>query len=141
MLTVANIPTKGSTKESPKDTKTKDQDEIKEKEAIVQVEATDPNYPNFDEKPVKYYRTLGSHSHSSIASHRGFSSQSKRISKDGRSKASYIPNGKFANVKKHFFDLIDPIEEDELTYIWFEHDFITGVTKKLAHSKKTPLQE
>ena len=104
------------------------------------MEATDPNHPGFDEKPVKYYRDLGSNSHSSFASNRGVSSHSKRISKDSRSKHSYSPSGKFIKVKKHFFDLIDPIEEDELTYIWFEHDFLTGTTKKVVHSKKTPSQ-
>ena len=126
---------------SPKDNKAEDKNQIKDKEFVAQVEATDPNHPGFDEKPVKYYRDLGSNSHSSFSSKHGVSSNSKRISKSNKSKASSTRVGKLAPVKDHFVQLLYQHDEDEITYIWFEHDFITGVTKKMAHSKKDYLKQ
>ena len=69
------------------------------------------------------------------------SSQSKRISKSSKTKSSTSAEAKFVRVKDHFLDLLDQHEEDEITYVWFEHDFVTGVTKKLAHAKKANAKE
>ena len=73
---------------------------------------------------------------SSISSKRGVSSQSKRISKSNKSQKTASKEGKLGYVRDQFVDLLYQHDEDDITYLWFEHDFLTGITKKLAHSKK-----
>ena len=141
-VTSKATPSRANTRHAAaKETKTEDKNQIKDKEPIVQVEATDPNHPGFDEKPVTYYRNLGSNSHSSFSSKHGLSSQSKRISKSNKSQKTNPKEGKLDYVRGQFVDLLYQHDEDDITYLWFEHDFISGITKKLAHSKKTYANE
>ena len=96
---------------------------------------------NAEEKKVKYFKHLDKASASSIPDRSGVSSRSKRILKSSKSSLSSSSEGKFAQVKELFLNMLEQHDEGELTYIWFEHDFLTGVTRKTVHSKKANAKE
>ena len=106
---------------------------------FVQITADDRHNFHLEEKPVKYAKNMDKDSSSGLTEHEAPDSQSD--DEEGEAEQDELEIEKFAEVKEKFNDLLDLHEEDEITYVWFDYDFASGICRKTVHTKRIDANE
>ena len=106
---------------------------------FVQITADDRHNFHMEEKPVKYAKNMDKDSSSGLTEHEAPDYHSD--DEEGEAEQDELDTENFAEVKEKFNDLLDLHEEDEITYVWFDYDFATGICRKTVHTKRVDTNE